>query len=127
MLDKDSMRCSFCQSKAADVEKLIAGPGVFICDRCVGLCTEILDSERLASSTSQPKLPMWETMSDEEILNHLPNIVAVQRQIEDNLRDWVAHLRSRNISWERIGAALSMSRQSAWERFKTSPPATGAE
>jgi hypothetical protein len=114
---KDKLRCSFCHKKSAEVTKLIAGPGVHICDQCVVLCNDILEEERLAAST-EPRLPMWESMTEEQILGHLPKIAAVQAQIDDNLRDWVRHLRTRNVSWERIGASLSMTRQSAWERFK---------
>jgi ClpX C4-type zinc finger len=36
------LRCSFCNKAQADVRKLIAGPTVFICDECVGVCNEIL-------------------------------------------------------------------------------------
>jgi hypothetical protein len=113
----DKARCSFCHKKSPDVHKLIAGPGVYICDHCIGLCNEILGQERLVSST-EPRLPMWESMTEEQILDHLPKIVAVQAQVDDNLRDWVAHLRGRDVSWERIGASLGMTRQSAWERFR---------
>ncbi|MGW3351637.1 ClpX C4-type zinc finger protein [Nonomuraea rubra] len=115
---KENLHCSFCHKKSGDVSKLIAGPGVHICDECVGLCVEILEQERLAAST-EPRLPAWETMTVEQILEHLPKIATVQAQVDDNLRDWVAHLRSRDVSWERVGAALGMTRQSAWERFRS--------
>jgi hypothetical protein len=36
-------RCSFCGKSADAVERLIAGPGVFICDACVAQCVEVLD------------------------------------------------------------------------------------
>lgn len=39
------LRCSFCGKTEIDVEKLIAGKGVYICDECVRLCNEILDFE----------------------------------------------------------------------------------
>jgi len=38
-----SCRCSFCGKAASAVGKLIAGPGVYICDECVGLCIEIME------------------------------------------------------------------------------------
>jgi hypothetical protein len=115
---KDKIRCSFCHKKSADVKKLIAGPGVHICDQCIDLCNDILTEERRVAST-EPRLPMWESMTEEQILEHLPKIAAVQAQVDDNLRDWVAHLRGRDVSWERIGASLGMTRQSAWERFRS--------
>ncbi|MEV6040619.1 ClpX C4-type zinc finger protein [Nonomuraea sp. NPDC052116] len=115
---KDKIRCSFCHKKSTEVKKMIAGPGVHICDQCIELCNEILTQERLATPT-EPRLPMWESMTEEQILEHLPKIAAVQAQVDDNLRDWVAHLRGRDVSWERIGASLGMTRQSAWERFRS--------
>jgi predicted DNA-binding transcriptional regulator AlpA len=40
--DDTSLRCSFCSKPAAEVRKLIAGPGIYICDQCVDLCNQIL-------------------------------------------------------------------------------------
>jgi ATP-dependent Clp protease ATP-binding subunit ClpX len=40
--DPVARRCSFCGKDEDQVAKLIAGPSVFICDECVGLCREIL-------------------------------------------------------------------------------------
>jgi ClpX C4-type zinc finger/Glyoxalase superfamily protein len=37
------LRCSFCHKSQHDVRTLIAGPGVYVCDECVGLCNDILD------------------------------------------------------------------------------------
>ena len=39
------LRCSFCGKTSDQVRKLIAGPGAYICDECVGICTEIIDEE----------------------------------------------------------------------------------
>jgi ATP-dependent Clp protease ATP-binding subunit ClpX len=46
--------CSFCGKSHAEVKKLIAGPGVYICDNCVILCKQVLDKE-LASQARKPK------------------------------------------------------------------------
>ena len=48
------LKCSFCGKSQEQVRKLIAGPGVYICDECVDLCNEILDEE-LFDSTSAPQ------------------------------------------------------------------------
>src|SRR6187455_1371106 len=49
--------CSFCGKSHAEVKKLIAGPGVYICDNCVILCKNVLDRElQLQSRKHQPKL-----------------------------------------------------------------------
>ncbi len=49
--------CSFCGKSHAEVKKLIAGPGVYICDNCVILCKQVLDKELAAQLKKQkPKL-----------------------------------------------------------------------
>src|SRR6266705_391751 len=42
--------CSFCGKSHAEVKKLIAGPGVYICDNCVVLCKSVLDKEMSAQA-----------------------------------------------------------------------------
>jgi len=49
------LKCSFCGKSQEQVRKLIAGPGVYICDECVDLCNEILDEELFDSSTAVPQ------------------------------------------------------------------------
>jgi hypothetical protein len=39
----DLLKCSFCGKSQKQVKKLIAGPGIYICDECVGLCNEIIE------------------------------------------------------------------------------------
>jgi ATP-dependent Clp protease ATP-binding subunit ClpX len=41
----DLLKCSFCGKSQKQVKKLIAGPGVYICDECIELCNEIIDEE----------------------------------------------------------------------------------
>ena len=43
--DDQTLKCSFCGKPQNRVRKLIAGPGVYICDECIGVCTSILDDE----------------------------------------------------------------------------------
>ena len=45
------LKCSFCSKSQDQVRKLIAGPGVYICDECIDLCNEILDEELLDTQT----------------------------------------------------------------------------
>jgi hypothetical protein len=44
---RQPLRCSFCNKSQRDVEKLIAGPGVYICCECVEICNEIVADDRL--------------------------------------------------------------------------------
>ena len=111
-----SIRCSFCLKLAPEVESLISGPGIYICNECVHACVEILD-EKPASEAPKQRLPRWQSMSDAELLGVLPRIAAVATQVEGNLQRWVAEAHRRGTSWAQIGSALNMTRQSAWERF----------
>ena len=43
--EKGQLKCSFCGKSQDRVRKLIAGPGIYICDECVDLCSEIIDEE----------------------------------------------------------------------------------
>ncbi|MBO8126224.1 MAG: ATP-dependent Clp protease ATP-binding subunit ClpX [Firmicutes bacterium] len=43
--EKGQLKCSFCGKTQEQVKKLIAGPGVYICDECIELCTEIIEEE----------------------------------------------------------------------------------
>lgn len=110
------LRCTFCGKRHTEVAKLIAGPGVYICNECVELCQAILERER-ETPTKSPSLPEWASLTDDELLQRIPFIAASAANIEAGLRDRVHELRDRGISWARIGAALGMTRQSAWERF----------
>ena len=110
-----SIACSFCLKSADSVAKLIGGPGVFICNECVGLCNDIL---ALDEQPSGDAVATWEQkMSDEDVLGHLPKVSAAVSQAERHLTAWVRTARERRITWTRIGEALGMTRQSAWERF----------
>ena len=48
------LKCSFCGKSQEQVRKLIAGPGVYVCDECVDLCNEILDEELFDSNSAAP-------------------------------------------------------------------------
>ena len=47
--------CSFCGQAQAEVEKLVYGPQVAICDECVALCVEVLEETRLSREGSRPR------------------------------------------------------------------------
>jgi ClpX C4-type zinc finger len=103
--------CSFCIKDRGAVGKLIAGPGVYICNECVDLCDQILAQNPTAEFGS------WSEKPDEEMLASLARIQAVVSQVDAAVHDHVAVLRDRGVSWTRIGQALGVSKQAAWERF----------
>ena len=58
MANKDSsqaLKCSFCGKSQKQVIKLIAGPGVYICDECIELCVEIIEEEKVEKLDSVPE------------------------------------------------------------------------
>ncbi len=53
--DNDQFFCSFCGKNQKEVKKLIAGPSVYICNECVGLCDEIIEDEEKESIATEGK------------------------------------------------------------------------
>jgi len=112
-LPKKTLYCSFCFKSQHEVRKLISGPGgIFICDECVGLCNEIIAGSPIPSNPSSP-----EELPTERLLERLGPIEETLQGKGNQLQSVVELLRSRKVSWAQIGAALGISRQSAWERF----------
>lgn len=108
---EDIALCSFCRKARRDVGKLVAGPGVFICEACVALCGRILTGKPTAAFAG------WASLSDEEFLATLPAAEAAVADAEEKLRAHVHKIRERGISWEKIAAVLGVTRQAAWGRF----------
>lgn len=50
--DKNQLKCSFCGKTQEQVKKLVAGPGVYICDECIELCNEIIEEELQEETSS---------------------------------------------------------------------------
>src|ERR1700722_917648 len=72
---RDQVSCSFCLKPAAEVAKVVAGPGVFICNECVGLAQELITTA--PGPTEPATVAAWEAnQSDEDLLATLPKIAA---------------------------------------------------
>jgi hypothetical protein len=111
--------CSFCGKSNTAVDKLVAGPGVQICNECVDLAQAIIKEYR--HKPNELRMPIWEEWSDQQMLDHIPRMAVVADQVETDLRSWVRELRHRGVTWSKIGVALGITRQSAWERFAGEP------
>jgi hypothetical protein len=107
---KRRLKCSFCRKSDEQVVRLIGGPGVYICDTCVGICNKILEA-------TPAEFVNWQAMTDENLLRALKIAEATVHATHAVLQAQIEELRSREISWNAIGNALGISRQAAWERF----------
>ena len=58
MLGRKQLKCSFCRKNDSEVQKLVAGPGVYICDECVTIAKRLMDSETPASDAPSKNGPV---------------------------------------------------------------------
>ncbi len=85
------LKCSFCGKSQEQVRKLIAGPGVYICDECVELCNEILDEELLESNgrisqptvKSEPSSNSRRSNKDKLSFNDIPKPREIKKYLDD--------------------------------------------
>ncbi len=86
------LKCSFCGKSQEQVRKLIAGPGVYICDECVDLCNEILDEELFDSSAAPQPVPRREQTPEKRrsrsanlSLNQLPKPREIKKYLDEHV------------------------------------------
>jgi len=116
--------CSFCNKPNTQVKKLISGPGVYICDECVGLCQEILTVESSPEAAAEQR-QAFENRPAEEILAFLPALARTLSSVEGDLGKWVHKLIAQGTSWEAIAAELNMDAEAARLRFGHLRPESG--
>src|SRR5213075_3213493 len=79
--DSDLLKCSFCGKSQKQVKKLIAGPGVYICDECIDLCNEIIEEE-----LAEPTELKWDSLpKPREIYEFLDGYVIGQEKAKKAL------------------------------------------
>jgi ATP-dependent Clp protease ATP-binding subunit ClpX len=77
----DLLKCSFCGKSQKQVKKLIAGPGVYICDECIDLCNEIIEEE-----LAEPTELKWDSLpKPREIYEFLDSYVIGQEKAKKGL------------------------------------------
>jgi ATP-dependent Clp protease ATP-binding subunit ClpX len=79
--EKGQLKCSFCGKSQEQVRKLVAGPGVYICDECIELCTEIVEEEL----GSEEELDLKDVPKPKEIRAILDQYVIGQEQAKKSL------------------------------------------
>jgi len=79
--EKGQLKCSFCGKSQDQVRKLVAGPGVYICDECIDLCTEIVEEEL----GNEEEVEFKEIPKPQEIREILSDYVIGQDKAKKNL------------------------------------------
>ncbi|MDH2909361.1 MAG: ATP-dependent Clp protease ATP-binding subunit ClpX [Candidatus Eremiobacteraeota bacterium] len=102
--EKGQLKCSFCGKSQENVRKLIAGPGVYICDECIELCNEIIEEE------------LYKAADDSARLRALPK----PREINQILDSYV-------IGQDRAKKALAVAVYNHYKRINAGPVGTGAD
>ena len=97
--DDKSIRCSFCGKRQDQVKRMIAGPGVYICDECVGLCMEAMGAQGLM-------------LEDEELahVGEMPDVLPTPQEIHAVLDQYV-------IGQEKAKVALSVAVYNHYKRI----------
>src|SRR3954447_864042 len=87
-----TLACSFCTKDKDAVAKLVAGPGVYICNECIELCNLIIAGAPGAGFTA------WDERPEDELLPGLAKVRTVVPRAAAAVHDKVAVLRGRGIS-----------------------------
>ena len=97
--DDKSIRCSFCGKRQDQVKRMIAGPGVYICDECVGLCMEAMGAQGLM-------------LEDEDLspVGEMPDVLPTPQEIHAVLDQYV-------IGQEKAKVALSVAVYNHYKRI----------
>ena len=96
--DEKSIRCSFCGKHQDQVKRMIAGPGVYICDECVNLCVEAMGAEGLLSEDSMGPVA------------DIPDAIPTPREIHAVLDQYI-------IGQEKAKVALSVAVYNHYKRI----------
>ena len=115
-------RCSFCRKSNVDVDVLIGGIGVFICNECVAVANDALGKTPVG--VRQPRDHAGNQLRaapTEKLLRLVAGVEPIVEDVGAYQAFSVSVLRARGVSWAEIGGALGVSRQAAWKRFARGP------
>jgi ClpX C4-type zinc finger len=114
--------CSFCGKPNTTVARLVAGPGVYICNECVELSSAIVaEAAHTTPEESSLRRSRYHDRSADDILALLPALVRSADRVESELAGWISRLRERGTDWQTIAAAAGLSIDGARQRFEAAP------
>ena len=120
--------CSFCGKPHHKVTKVVAGPGVYICNECVDLCATIIaDASRETREEAERLNVSYFDRPAGEILAMLPALARSAARVEAELAGWVGRSRQQGTGWPEIAGATGMGVEDARRRFEQRPPAQDVE
>jgi len=102
-IEDKQIRCSFCGKKEGQVKRLIAGPGVFICDECIDLCCDILHDDFIENE--------MEDFEEEDVLLEKETTLLKPTEIKKALDEYV-------IGQDRAKRALAVAVYNHYKRLK---------
>jgi ClpX C4-type zinc finger len=115
--------CSFCKKNNHQVKKLVAGPGVYICNECLALCDHLVEEEVTPEDSAKLRAQFLDRAA-EDVLAMLPGLARTAEEVETELRRWVLRLRQLDTGWDEIAAVLQLSEDEVRQRFDRLPTRT---
>jgi hypothetical protein len=110
--------CSFCGKANTSVQRLVAGPGVYICNECIALASWVVeDAAHATPEEASRQRAEHQNPSDEHLLGALAGLVGSARRVEDQLVASISRLRERGTDWPTIADAAGMSVEAARRRL----------
>ncbi len=126
MATRAAYTCSFCGKAQEKVHHLIAGPGgVYICNECIALCTEIIAEQEAGA---QAKAPAGEAHwvkstgsrhADEEVVAHVTKAAEIETRVQALLAPLVAELTAARAEIERLAAENGARRERLYASDRT--------
>ena len=108
--------CSFCKKNNTQVKKLIAGPGVYICDECVTLCDQIIATETTPEEVAQRRKEAADPTPD-VLLQRLTAMADTAAAVEADLRRCVERILAEGGTLEQVALTLAISEDEVRLRF----------
>lgn len=122
--DEDvTIACSFCTKASTQVERLVAGPGVAICDECVALAALVVEEAAQASPEDVAlRRAAHQRPSTADLLTALPALVRSAARVDAELTTSIMRLRGRGTDWQAIADAAGWSAEQVRRRVETAGP-----